>query len=128
MNQPSHPYRERVAAAAHGEEVFGNLGCTACHKPYLPLDSLTPSPTPTITPIPAEVLGLVVQVIDGDTLHIIDLKWGRGVQVDAENNEQLILYALGALDSLDPLGEIEPGLQDTDEGRDWLGLDDFGES
>lgn len=28
----------------------------------------------------------------------------------------------------DPLGEIEPGLQDTDEGRDWLGLDDFGES
>ena len=46
-------------------------------------------------------------VIDGDTLHVIDLKWGRGVQVDAENNEQLILYALGALDSLDPLGEIE---------------------
>jgi hypothetical protein len=29
------------AAAAHGEEVFGNLGCTSCHKPFLPLDSLT---------------------------------------------------------------------------------------
>ena len=27
-------------AAAHGEEGFGNLGCTACHKPFLPLDSL----------------------------------------------------------------------------------------
>ncbi len=45
-------------------------------------------------------------VIDGDTLHVIDLKWGRGVLVRAERNEQLILYALGALDCLDPLGEI----------------------
>lgn len=47
-------------------------------------------------------------VIVGDTwLHVIDLKFGRGVQVFAEENEQLMLYALGALDEFDPLGAIE---------------------
>lgn len=47
-------------------------------------------------------------VIVGDTwIHIIDLKYGRGVQVFAEENEQLMLYALGALDQFDLLGEIE---------------------
>ena len=29
------------AAAATGEQVFASLGCTSCHKPFLPLDSLT---------------------------------------------------------------------------------------
>lgn len=33
-----------------------------------------------------------------DELQIHDLKYGRGVHVDAENNEQLQLYALGALE------------------------------
>jgi CxxC motif-containing protein (DUF1111 family) len=28
------------AAAAHGERVFSDLGCAACHRPSLPLDSL----------------------------------------------------------------------------------------
>ncbi len=28
-------------AAARGEQVFGALGCDSCHKPFLPLDSLT---------------------------------------------------------------------------------------
>lgn len=35
----------------------------------------------------------------------VDLKYGRGVQVYAEQNEQLMLYALGALDEFDPLGD-----------------------
>lgn len=35
-------------------------------------------------------------IISGDTLHIIDLKYGKGVPVSAENNPQLQLYALGA--------------------------------
>ena len=47
-------------------------------------------------------------VIVGTTvLHVLDLKYGRGVQVFAEENEQLMLYALGALDEFDLLGDIE---------------------
>ncbi|HNB05040.1 MAG TPA: DUF2800 domain-containing protein [Thauera aminoaromatica] len=46
----------------------------------------------------------IVVAEDGDELIIIDLKYGRGVKVDAEGNEQLMLYALGALDLIEPLG------------------------
>lgn len=44
--------------------------------------------------------------LTGDDLVIIDLKGGKGVRVDAENNTQLMLYALGALAEYDYL--IEP--------------------
>ena len=36
-------------------------------------------------------------MIGESTLHIIDLKYGKGVPVSAENNLQLMIYALGAL-------------------------------
>lgn len=36
-------------------------------------------------------------LIEGDTLTIIDYKYGKGVAVSAENNPQMRLYALGAL-------------------------------
>lgn len=36
-------------------------------------------------------------IIQGDTLTIIDYKYGVGVAVSAENNPQMMLYALGAL-------------------------------
>lgn len=36
-------------------------------------------------------------ILYGDTLHIVDLKYGKGVTVSAENNPQLRLYALGAI-------------------------------
>lgn len=32
----------------------------------------------------------------GDTVHVIDFKYGKGVPVSAERNPQLMLYALGA--------------------------------
>ena len=35
-------------------------------------------------------------LIGGGTLHVIDFKYGKGVPVAAEHNEQLMLYALGA--------------------------------
>jgi hypothetical protein len=38
-------------------------------------------------------------------IDVRDLKYGRGVQVFAEENEQLMLYGLGALDEFDPLGD-----------------------
>lgn len=36
-------------------------------------------------------------ILYDDTLHIVDLKYGKGVAVSAENNPQLRLYALGAV-------------------------------
>lgn len=41
--------------------------------------------------------------IVGETvLNIIDLKYGKGVQVDADGNSQLMMYAIGVLNSLEP--------------------------
>ena len=37
-------------------------------------------------------------IISDSTLHIIDFKYGQGVLVEAENNPQMMLYALGALE------------------------------
>lgn len=36
-------------------------------------------------------------ILDDDTAHVIDLKYGQGVKVFAEENEQLQLYALGMI-------------------------------
>jgi hypothetical protein len=43
---------------------------------------------------------------DGE-LHICDLKFGRGVRVNAEGNKQLMLYALGALDEFSLVGDFD---------------------
>lgn len=40
-------------------------------------------------------------------LHIIDLKYGKGVKVDAEENSQMRLYALGAVALFWPLYEFD---------------------
>lgn len=45
-------------------------------------------------------------VADG-TLHVIDLKYGLGVLVEAEWNPQMMLYAIGALALFDALYDIE---------------------
>lgn len=37
-------------------------------------------------------------IVTDKKVHIIDLKLGKGVQVDAENNTQLMIYGLGMLD------------------------------
>jgi len=44
---------------------------TPVNTRVLPVEALTPAPTPTITPIPDEVMGLVVDVIDGDTIAVV---------------------------------------------------------
>lgn len=46
-------------------------------------------------------------IIADNTLHIIDFKYGQGVLVEAENNPQMMLYALGALEIYDGLYDIE---------------------
>ena len=45
-------------------------------------------------------------IIAGDTLHVVDLKYGAGVKVDAGQNAQLGMYALAALAELDPDGML----------------------
>lgn len=46
-------------------------------------------------------------IVAGDMLHVIDFKYGMGVLVEAEHNPQMMLYALGALDLLDGIYDIQ---------------------
>lgn len=46
-------------------------------------------------------------LIHGNDMHIIDFKYGKGVPVSAENNSQLMLYALGALEAYRMLYQID---------------------
>lgn len=46
-------------------------------------------------------------IIDSGTLEICDLKFGKGVLVEAENNPQIMLYGLGALHVYDYIFDIK---------------------
>jgi hypothetical protein len=46
-------------------------------------------------------------VLCPDELQVHDLKFGRGVKVDAEENQQLMLYALGAYDAFGMVGDFK---------------------
>lgn len=50
----------------------------------------------------------VVVLGDQREIAVVDLKYGRGVEVSAEQNEQLQLYGLGALGIVDLVYDIEP--------------------
>ena len=50
--------------------------------------------------------GDVVIIADG-TIHIIDLKYGKGVPVSADHNPQLMLYGLGAITAYDLVYEFD---------------------
>lgn len=46
-------------------------------------------------------------IVQGKTITVIDYKYGQGVAVDAKENTQMMLYALGALNLLSDLFELE---------------------
>jgi Protein of unknown function (DUF2800) len=48
----------------------------------------------------------IIVTADGKELIICDLKFGRGVEVSAEENEQLMLYALGAIETFDMVIDV----------------------
>ncbi|MEK4103136.1 DUF2800 domain-containing protein [Paenibacillus sp. FSL R10-2791] len=50
--------------------------------------------------------GDCVLISDG-TLHIVDYKHGQGVLVEVEDNPQMMLYALGALEIFDGIYNID---------------------
>ncbi len=45
-------------------------------------------------------------IVADDVVHVIDFKYGQGVLVEAENNPQMMLYALGALNLFDAIYDI----------------------
>ena len=49
---------------------------------------------------------VVIDEVNG-TAHIIDLKYGKGVSVEAEQNTQTMLYALGVIDDLGFMYEFD---------------------
>lgn len=49
-----------------------------------------------ITPIPGQGGTADFIAIEKGVLHVVDLKYGKGVRVDVEGNTQALLYALGA--------------------------------
>ena len=46
-------------------------------------------------------------IVADKILHVIDFKYGVGILVEAENNPQMMCYALGALDIYDGIYDIE---------------------
>jgi hypothetical protein len=46
-------------------------------------------------------------IVSDKTLAICDLKYGKGLLVEAENNPQLMCYALGALEMFDGIYDID---------------------
>lgn len=81
-----------------------------------------------ITGEPGAVGTADIVIVEPGRLHVRDLKYGKGVQVWAKNNKQLVLYALAAYDTykdaptyiLDELTEIviaihQPRLNHMDE-------------
>jgi len=48
-----------------------------------------------------------VNIIADRVLDFIDLKYGKGVSVDATENEQMMLYALGAIKAFDHLYDFD---------------------
>ena len=46
-------------------------------------------------------------IVSEDTLHVIDFKYGRGVEVSPVENSQLMIYALGAYDLYSPIYDFK---------------------
>ncbi|WP_225760246.1 DUF2800 domain-containing protein [Leclercia sp. Marseille-Q4284] len=81
MAEPIQTYIDTVMAAAHGNTLHVEQRVDFSHVVGVRNSFGT-----------ADAI-----IINGDELQVHDLKFGRGVRVDAENNYQLMIYALGAL-------------------------------
>ena len=74
-----------------------------CPDPYFAVEQRV-----DVSAYVAECFGTADMVVVTDTvLHIIDLKLGRGVEVEADDNPQLKIYGLGLLTIHEMLRDIE---------------------
>ena len=48
-----------------------------------------------------------ILILDNDTIEVVDLKFGKGLKVDAKDNSQLKLYAIGAVDNFNFIFEAK---------------------
>jgi hypothetical protein len=92
-------YCDSIISYAGGMSAIGK---TAFIEVEVPIGHITGEHGATGT---ADVVILVPGPVP--ELQVHDLKFGRGVEVHPEENEQLMMYALGALHAHDPLGEIQ---------------------
>jgi hypothetical protein len=115
----THETFEVTTDMAEGVQVYldnirsytGPGECQAPEFGLLPVDLLVEQQVP-IGHITGEegatgTADAIIITDGGEELQVHDLKFGRGVEVDAFENEQLMLYALGALELVAPLG-VEP--------------------
>lgn len=103
-----HETREVTADMARDVQVYVDniwqyvdepgVGNTMLVEQQVPIGHITGEEGATGT---ADV---IILTADGEELQLHDLKFGRGMEVDAERNTQLMLYALGALEIVAPLG------------------------
>ena len=48
-----------------------------------------------------------ILILDNNTIEVVDLKFGKGLKVDAKDNSQLKLYAIGAVDNFNFIFEAK---------------------
>lgn len=95
---------EKMAAHVNDYVAFVReraSGCLLYVECKLPITHVTGEPAATGTS------DVVIVDRKNKILEVIDLKFGMGVQVDAEENEQLQMYALGALEEYGLLCDFE---------------------
>jgi hypothetical protein len=84
---------EMESATDEYKDAVNEISLTFSDKPYIALEQQV-----DFSDIVPDGFGTADFIAIGDdVLHIADYKHGKGIQVDAEDNPQMRLYALGAL-------------------------------
>lgn len=105
----------RVPAAMYIHDTVDGITCDSEMAEHLQfyLDYVAQLCASGVTPVVEAAVSLTLldgktgtvdcAVLTGTELHVVDLKYGRGVAVSAERNPQLMAYAQGLLDEWEPL-------------------------
>ena len=91
MAREVQKYLDAVRALADGHELMVEQ-----RLPFFGPAHTFKVPPPNMDHVPEQFGTSDAVILAGDEIIIIDLKYGRGVQVYAAHNEQLMLYALAA--------------------------------